>query len=109
MTAVRLDLEVTPGSLSLEPLPATGPLSDAGSSCDAGDGCITCGDVAVDLVVVRVLGTGSSDAECSDAECRDDRERTEIVATELVGPVEVGDHLLVHAGVALERLNGAGR
>jgi hydrogenase maturation factor len=65
--------------------------------CELTDGCITCGDVAVALTVVEVSG--------ADARCRDDAGRTENVATELVGDVAVGDRLLVHAGVALERLN----
>jgi hydrogenase expression/formation protein HypC len=64
--------------------------------CEVTDGCITCGDVAVPLTVVDVHG--------SDAHCRDDLGRTEDVAIELVDAVAVGDVLLVHAGVALERL-----
>ena len=40
----------------------------------------------------------------NDAECHDDQNRTELVATELVGPVRPGDRLLVHAGVAIERV-----
>jgi hydrogenase maturation factor len=64
--------------------------------CEVTDGCITCGDVAVALTVVAVMG--------ADANCRDAQGRTETVATELVGDVAVGDELLVHAGVALERL-----
>jgi hydrogenase maturation factor len=64
--------------------------------CEVTDGCITCGDVAVALTVIDVHG--------SDALCRDEDGRTEDVATELVDAVVVGDRLLVHAGVALERL-----
>ncbi|MGI8874493.1 MAG: HypC/HybG/HupF family hydrogenase formation chaperone [Egibacteraceae bacterium] len=60
------------------------------------DGCITCGDVAVPLTVVE--------AGALDARCRDDDGREEVVAVELVGPVGAGDRVLVHAGVALERL-----
>jgi hydrogenase expression/formation protein HypC len=67
------------------------------SSCDAPEGsCITCGDVAVPLTVVDVLG--------ADARCRDAQGREELVALELVGGSQPGDVLLVHAGVALERL-----
>jgi hydrogenase maturation factor len=69
-------------------------------ACDVRDGCITCGDVAVELTVEEIVG--------ADASCRDSDGRIEVVATELVGSVEVGDRLLVHAGVALERLTGAG-
>jgi hydrogenase expression/formation protein HypC len=67
-----------------------------GAACEVTDGCITCGDVAVPLEVVEVVGP--------DARCRDAAGREELVATELVGPVAPGDRLLVHAKVALERL-----
>ena len=60
------------------------------------DGCITCGDVAVPLTVVEAAG--------GDARCCDEQGREELVAVELVGAVGPGDRLLVHAGVALERL-----
>jgi hydrogenase expression/formation protein HypC len=70
-------------------------------SCGVGDdGCITCGDVAVPLTVVE--------AGALDARCRDDEGREELVAVEFVGPVGAGDRLLVHAGVALERLTPHG-
>jgi hydrogenase maturation factor len=68
-----------------------------GATCSAEPGCITCGDVAVVLTVDAVDG--------SDAQCRDEQGRTELVATELVGRVQPGDQLLVHAGVAIERVN----
>ena len=76
----------------------------AGATCSAEPGCITCGDVAVVLTVVGVTGT--------DARCRDEQGREELVATELVGDVEQGDRVLVHAGVAIERVSeeaGEGR
>jgi hydrogenase maturation factor len=72
----------------------------AGASCSAAPGCITCGDVAVVLTVTAVEG--------SDARCRDDGGREELVATELVGAVVTGDRLLVHAGVAIERVETEG-
>jgi hydrogenase maturation factor len=75
--------------LDLEPMP----------TCDVREGCITCGDVAVVLSVTELRG--------ADALCHDDEDRTELVATELVGTVQVGDRLLVHAGVALELLPAA--
>lgn len=65
-------------------------------ACSVEPGCITCGDVAVALTVVSVDG--------ADATCRDERGRVELVATELVGRVVSGDRVLVHAGVAIERL-----
>lgn len=70
--------------------------AEAGPTCSAEPGCITCGDVAVALTVADVRG--------SDALCRDDQGREELVATELVGEVGPGDRVLVHAGVAIERL-----
>ena len=69
----------------------------SGASCSAEPGCITCGDVAVILTVATVAG--------SDASCTDEQGRKEQVATELVGEVRPGDRVLVHAGVAIERLS----
>jgi D-sedoheptulose 7-phosphate isomerase len=60
------------------------------------DACITCGDVAVEARVVAV--------ERHTATIEKDGTR-EQVALELVEPVAVGDVLLCHAGVALERLS----
>jgi hydrogenase expression/formation protein HypC len=65
-------------------------------ACAVTDGCITCGDIAVPLEVVEVLG--------DDARCRDADGAEELVAIELVGAVAPGDRLLVHAKVALELL-----
>ena len=59
------------------------------------DACITCGDVAVQARVVA-LTNGTATIEKEGA--RED------VAIDLVGGVEVGDLLLCHAGVALEKL-----
>lgn len=61
------------------------------------DVCITCGDVAVALEVVELLDDG-------DARCRADDGGVEVVATELVDGLVVGDRVLVHARVALEKL-----
>jgi hydrogenase maturation factor len=60
-------------------------------SCDEHH-CVTCSDEAVPLEVLEVRG--------ATALCAQDVE----VMTELVGPVEAGDVLLVHAGVALARV-----
>jgi hydrogenase expression/formation protein HypC len=65
--------------------------------CDAANGCITCGDVAVPVRVVRV-GAGAH------ALCADAADAVEDVACDLVWPVVPGDRLLVHAGVAIGRL-----
>ena len=89
------------GDAPLLPILGTPPRTapDTGAACSVDDdGCITCGDVAVALTVVE-LGE-------FDALCRDDEGRTELVATELVGPLTPGDQVLVHAKVALERLEG---
>jgi D-sedoheptulose 7-phosphate isomerase len=61
------------------------------------DACITCGDVAVEARVVA-LRNGSAVIEKDGAR--------EEVAVELVEQVQVGDRLLCHAGVALEKLPG---
>jgi len=66
--------------------------------CDLGDGCITCGDVAVPLRVVAI------DAERELALCADRSDRRETVEIALVAPVRVGDELLVHAGTAISKL-----
>jgi D-sedoheptulose 7-phosphate isomerase len=61
-----------------------------------GAACITCGDVAVEARVVA-LRTGTALIERDGVR--------EEVAVELVPGVEVGDVLLCHAGVALEKLS----
>lgn len=75
----------------------TTPTDALADHCRIDDGCITCGDVAVPLTVVF---DGREDARC-----RDDQGREEVVALELVGPVRRGDRLLVHARVAIARLD----
>jgi hydrogenase expression/formation protein HypC len=71
--------------------------SDPAPHCDAASGCITCGDVAVPMRVIRV-GAGAL------AVCTDDADATEDVAVDLIMPVQPGDRVLVHAGVAIGRL-----
>ncbi len=61
-----------------------------------GEACITCGDAALAVAVVAVPDPRTAVVEHGGAR--------EAVATELVGAVAVGDVLLCHAGVALERL-----
>ena len=77
-------------------------IADAASAlaptCDYTTGCITCGDVAVPLTVVRI------DEERGLALCADDDGSSETVETDLVAPVAPGDRLLVHAGTAIARL-----
>jgi hydrogenase maturation factor len=63
--------------------------------CDDSTHCITCGDEAVPLTVVKV------DADRELALCQNaDGERT-TVEIALVAPVAPGDELLVHAGTAI--------
>ena len=83
-------------------LPIASPTStvprDVGVQVDHGEACITCGDVAVPLVVLSVDGP--------DARCRDEASGAEeVVAVDLVDPVAPGDRVLVHARVAIERLS----
>ena len=66
-------------------------------SCDPRHGCITCGDVGVDMRVVGLEGDGLAACEDVSGELRQ-------VEIALVGPVTPGDHVLVHADVALTRL-----
>ena len=58
--------------------------------------CLTCGDVAIEMKVVRV------DGDLAVCEAADGDVRTVEVA--LVGDVDEGDALLVHADVALVRV-----
>ena len=68
------------------------------TSCHGENGCITCGDLAVEMTVVRV------DELRRLALCSAAGGERETVETELVGEVTPGDELLVHAGTALLRL-----
>jgi hydrogenase maturation factor len=63
--------------------------------CDDATHCITCGDEAVPLTVVKVDAAREL-ALCENA----DGERT-TVEIALVAPVTPGDELLVHAGTAI--------
>ncbi len=81
----------------LAPREQSAPLGAPGSTCDD-EHCITCGDVAVPLRVVR------TDSERALALCESERGECETVETALVGAVAVGDRVLVHAGVALTLL-----
>ena len=59
------------------------------------DGCVTCSDAGIP---VRVISLQGHDALCEDAAGN----RTKI-AVELVEPVEAGEVLLTHGGVAIGR------
>jgi hydrogenase maturation factor len=64
------------------------------ASCDHA-GCITCGDEAVAMRVLKVDETRQL------ALCADGQDRKETVEIALVAPVGPGDELLVHAGTAI--------
>jgi hydrogenase maturation factor len=69
----------------------------APSRCDHDAHCITCGDVAVPLTVLRV------DERRDLALCEDESGEHTTVEIALVAPVVPGDALLVHAGTAIGR------
>jgi hypothetical protein len=70
-------------------------------ACDAHSPCITCGDVAVEMVAVSV------DEALGLALCETVDGARQPVEIALVAPVDPGDRLLVHAGTALARAAGA--
>jgi hydrogenase maturation factor len=63
--------------------------------CDDSTHCITCGDEAVSLTVVRV------DAGRDLALCENEAGERTTVEIALVSPVAPGDEVLVHAGTAI--------
>ena len=70
--------------------------------CHREVGCITCGDEGVPMRVLRV------DAASALAVCVDGGGATSEVDLGIVARVSPGDSLLVHAGVALTRLEPEG-
>ena len=66
----------------------------------AGDHCVTCSDEGVRMVVLEPGADGL-------AVCADGEGGRVTVITDLVGPVAPGESMLVHAGVALVRLEDA--
>ena len=60
------------------------------------DGCVVCSDAGIS---VRVLSVEGDDALCEDAAGN----RAEI-AVELVAPIQTGEVLLTHGGVAIGRV-----
>ncbi len=61
----------------------------------AGDHCITCGDVAEPMRVLKI------DSARALALCEDAGGSHQSIEIALVAPVEPGDELLVHAGTAI--------
>ena len=77
-------------------------MTDAfGIACDHEHGCITCGDEAAPMRVVRV------DRDRALALCESETGERSSVEIGLVDPVRDGDRLLVHAGTALQVLDPA--
>jgi hydrogenase maturation factor len=64
-------------------------------SCDHTTGCITCGDEAVRMQVIRI------DCDRELALCATEGGERSTVEIALVQPVSEGDRLLVHAGTAI--------
>jgi hydrogenase maturation factor len=60
------------------------------------DGCITCSDAGIP---VRVISIENDDALCEDAAGN----RT-VIAVELVTPLQTGEILLTHGGVAIGKV-----
>jgi hydrogenase expression/formation protein HypC len=79
-----------PRSSSLPPSPGSGP------ACSS-DHCITCGDIAVEVRVVRLLPDDLALVSTSEGE--------EQVSVALV-TAGVGDTILVHAGEAIAVVGG---
>lgn len=59
-------------------------------------GCITCSDAGIPL---RVISTNGDDALCEDAVGNQAE-----IAVELVAPVQIGEILLTHGGVAIGKV-----
>jgi hydrogenase maturation factor len=72
-------------------------MDDLVPHCDHTTGCITCGDEAIAVRVLRVDGARGL------ALCVDEGGTRSTVETALVEPVAPEDRLLVHAGTAIAR------
>ena len=72
-------------------------MSAAGPTVDHGPTCITCGDVAIPMRVLRAGDDGLADCVTEDG-------RTAQVEIALVD-AQPGDEVLVHACVAIRRLD----
>ena len=64
------------------------------------DGCVTCSDAGIPVRVVSVAG--------DDALCEDAADNRAWIAVELVAPVQAGEVLLTHGGVAIGRVAAQG-
>jgi hydrogenase expression/formation protein HypC len=67
------------------------------SSCTLDhDGCVTCSDAGIPVRVISVEG--------DDALCEDVADNRAQIAVELVAPVQAGEILLTHGGVAIGKV-----
>jgi hydrogenase maturation factor len=64
------------------------------------DGCVVCSDAGIPVRVVSVEG--------DDALCEDAAGNRAQIAIELIAPVQVGEILLTHGGVAIGRVVAQG-
>ena len=64
------------------------------------DGCVVCSDAGIPVRVVAVEG--------DDALCEDAAGNRAQMAVELVAPVQVGEVLLTHGGVAIGKVAARG-
>jgi hydrogenase maturation factor len=64
------------------------------------DGCVVCSDAGIPVRVVSVEG--------DDALCEDAAGNRAQIAVELVAPVQVGEILLTHGGVAIGKVAAQG-
>ncbi len=65
------------------------------------DGCVVCSDAGIPVRVVSVEG--------DDALCEDAAGNRAQIAIELVAPIQVGEILLTHGGVAIGRVAAQGK
>lgn len=65
------------------------------------DGCVTCSDAGIPVRVISLEG--------HDALCEDGAGNRAEIAVELVEPVEAGEVLLTHGGVAIGRVEAQAR
>jgi hydrogenase maturation factor len=84
----------------MSPVGSAVPPAGASTVCGPDEHCLTCGDVALPMRVVRLQPADGL------AWCRGPGAEVEaLVETGLVGQVRAGDLVLVHAGTALVRLD----
>jgi hydrogenase expression/formation protein HypC len=71
-------------------------LTTPGSCTLDHDGCVVCSDAGIPVRVISIVG--------DDALCEDRAGNRAEIAVELVTPVEIGEVLLTHGGVAIGKV-----